>query len=159
MVSHKRRGLLSGANKDALTTPNADRPVNGKLCHKEPNVRLIRRFRRWSSGKTIGHVGSPAVRLTTRIWECNSEGTNCLARGDPRAGLNTRIDHGTLGAWRFGAIGRPHNLGRFDAGARLATPLSVAKQFQWTARSTQPTGFDLLIILTTAPASETSGAW
>jgi hypothetical protein len=45
VLSHKSCGLLSGANKGASTAKNANRWVNGKVCHAETNVRLVRQFR------------------------------------------------------------------------------------------------------------------
>src|SRR5262249_58700639 len=44
MFSHKRRCLLSGANKATSTTQDANRRVNGKVCHAEANVRLVGQF-------------------------------------------------------------------------------------------------------------------
>jgi hypothetical protein len=45
LFSHKRRCLLSGANKATSTTQDANRRVNGKVCHAEANVRLVGQFR------------------------------------------------------------------------------------------------------------------
>ena len=44
MFSHKRRCLLSGANKATSATQDANRRVNGKVCHAETNVRLVGQF-------------------------------------------------------------------------------------------------------------------
>jgi hypothetical protein len=54
VLSHKSCGLLSGANKGASTAKDANRWVNGKVCHAETNVRLVSQFRAGS------RIASPA---------------------------------------------------------------------------------------------------
>src|SRR5260370_40299760 len=62
MLSHKRRGLLSGANKGGSTTQDANRWFNGKVCHAETNVRLVRQF----LGGWILEWGAPAAGSSPR---------------------------------------------------------------------------------------------
>src|SRR5262249_36254581 len=63
MFTHKRRCLLSGANKATSTTQDANRRVNGKVCHAETNVRLVGRFRvgwvlEWRA-RAPSNIGTP----------------------------------------------------------------------------------------------------
>src|SRR5262249_45345041 len=53
MFSHKRRCLLSGANKATSTTQDANRRVNGKLSPAQANVRLV--------GQSQRRVPAPSV--------------------------------------------------------------------------------------------------
>jgi hypothetical protein len=73
MLSHKPRGLLSGANKGGSRTRDANRWVNGKVCHTETNVRLIRQFRvgwilewRAPAGRVRCNIG-PLAKADSRM--------------------------------------------------------------------------------------------
>src|SRR5262249_10921046 len=73
MFSYKRRCLLGGANKATSTTQDANRWVNGKVCHAETNVRPVGQFRvgsvlerRAPAPWTISDV------LSDRDWRCRA---------------------------------------------------------------------------------------